>query len=673
MADADRGVPAVIMLDKITEEIAHFIGVFHVSVEDARYRESYQEFTLNPVQTEPDVHPVVDSTFAAPFELLDYEPGIDYRSPGHDPWHVRPWTPMFQGLPRLHGADDLHVGRDHHWSQHWSYHAASKTLKFDAPEMQPPGSVANYLNQAIVLSDDDYFSVGGHNLEFSPDRIDNSALFSGAEYAASLSPLGDLERPGSSAETIEVIKTAITQLDAASGPGVAQIFLHGTEAIDGTYVNGELVAEAPLLEDHYTFDDKSDDSEPDPQSNTFISEDGSVTIKVSVELQAGGDTLVNDAVMKNFWSGGAVTAVLGDHIELNAIIQINAIWDTDAITSAVNHWTTGDANELYNIATFERLDNSGASGGEPSHSSDYPAYWSITEIKGDLMIVNWLEQLVFMSDNDVGVLSSSGVTTSIVSGDNLGMNHASVVELGFGYDLIIIGGSVYDANIIQQMNVLFDNDVVGAVSGFQTTGAGAISSSGNLLWNQAHIYNIGGADRFDSLPQDYLDAATGLAGGGKIIPGGVLSDHAFAGLDGLRVLYISGDLINLQYIKQTNILGDSDQIALAMDAVSPHPGAEWSISTGSNALLNNAVIVDLDSFGKTYVGGEQYSQETLFQAELISHQPDFGASNPDALVNEAILFLDDSMLAPDATQAGANIPADYDAHPDDGLNTMLGH
>lgn len=664
------------MMDKITEEIAHFIGVFHVSVEDARYREAYQEFTLNPVQSEPDVHPVIVSDFAAPFELLDYEPGIDYRSPGHDPWHVRPWPPMFHGLPHPHGADDLHVGREHHWPHHWSYHTAHSTMKFTPPEMEPPGSVANYLNQAIVLSDADYFSVGGHGLEFSPDRIDNSALFSGAESAASLSPIGDLDMPGSSMETIEVIQTAIAQLDAAaSAPGqAAQIFLHGTEAIEGIYVNGELVDEAPVLEDHYTFDEKANDSEVDPQSNTFTREDGSVAIKVSVELQAGGDTLVNDAVLKNFWSGGAVTAVVGDHIELNAIVQINAIWDADAITSAVNHWTTGEANELFNIATFERLDNSGPSGGDPFHSSDYPAYWSITEIKGDLMIVNWLEQLVFMSDNDVGVLSSSGVTTSIVSGDNLGVNHVSVVELGFAYDLIIIGGSVYDANIIQQMNVLFDNDLVGAVSGFQTTGVGGVSSSANLLWNQAHIYNIGGSDRFDSLPQDYLDTANALAGGGKDIPGGVLSDHAFAGLDGLRVLYISGDLINLQYIKQTNILGDSDQIALAMNAVSPHPDAEWSISTGSNALLNNAAIVDLDSFGKTYVGGEQYSQETLYQAELISHQPDFGGANPDALVNEAILFLDDSMLAPsDATQTGTSSPADYDAHPDDGVNTMLGH
>jgi hypothetical protein len=664
------------MMDKITEEIAHFIGVFHVSVEDARYREAYQEFTLNPVHSETDAHPVVDSVFAAPFELIDYEPGVDYRPPGHDPWHVRPWTPMFHLLPHRHSVDELHVAREHHWPHHWSTHVAA-TTKFIAPEMQPPGSVANYLNQEIVLSDNDYFSVGGHNLEFSPDRIDNSALFSGAEVAASVSPIGDLDMPGSGTEIIELIKTTMSQIDAAAAAPDAyapQIFLSGAEPIEGIYVNGELVPEAPVLEDYYAFDRKADDSDHDPKSNTWTREDGSVAVKVSVDVVAGGDTLVNDAVLKNFWNAGAVTAVVGDHIELNAIVQINAIWDADAITSALNHWTAGEANQLFNIATFDRLENSGTPHGDPLHAGDYPAYWSITEIHGDLMIVNWLEQLVFMSDNDVGVLSSSGVTTRVVSGDNLGVNHTSALELGYGYDLIIIGGSVYDANIIQQMNVLFDNDLVGAVSGFHTTGPGGVSSSGNLLWNNAHIYNIGAADRLDTLPQDYLDAADGLAGGSRNIPGSVLSDHAFAGLDGLRVLYISGDLINLQYIKQTNILGDSDQIALAMDAVQPHPDAAWSISTGSNALLNNAAIVDLDSFGKTYVGGEQYSQETLYQAELISHQSDFGAANPDALVNEAVLFLDDTMLAPsDAAQTGAHAQAEYDAHPDDGVNTMLGH
>ncbi|WP_341488028.1 hypothetical protein [Pararhizobium sp. A13] len=659
------------MLDKITEEIAHFIGVFHVSVEDARFRETYLEFSFDPVEAELDPLPVVETSFEAPYELLGYDPGLDYRSPAPQPWHLDPQSAKFQDVPPFHGADETIPGNT---GYDWPEHAAAThgTTKFIPPEIEPPGSVVNHLNQAIALSDNDYVGVGGHGLVYSPDPIDNSDLLEGADAAASLSPISDLERPGSSAEIIAVIKTASSQLEAAqTGAGDVVEKLVTAETLEGVYVNGELVLEAPKLEDYHLFEEEN--SEEDPGSNTATLDDGTVAIDVSVEVKAGGNTLVNDAVLKSYWTGGTVTAVVGDHVEMNAIVQINALWDVDAITSSVGVPTSGDANELFNSATFERLDASKEPDTDPGIVDDYPKYWSITEIEGDLMIVNWLKQFIFMSDNDVGILSSSGVTTSVVSGDNLGVNHTSIFELGFAYDLIIVGGSVYDANIIQQMNVLFDNDVVGAVSGFQTTGVGTVSSSANLLWNQAHIANIGDPDRFDVLPQHYLDAANALAGGSRDISHKVLSDEAFAGLTGLRVLHIGGDLLNLQFIQQTNILGDSDQIALAMDAISPHLDAGWSISTGSNALLNNAAIIDLDSFGKTYVGGDQYSQETLFQAELISHQPDFGGPDADALVNEAVLFLDDSMLDPTDVAASQPYTAEYDVHPDDGVNSVLGH
>jgi hypothetical protein len=265
-----------------------------------------------------------------------------------------------------------------------------------------------------------------------------------------------------------------------------------------------------------------------------------------------------------------------------------------------------------------------------------------------------------MSDNDVAILSASGNKTSVITGDNTSVNDSFVTELGRNYDLVIVGGSVYDANIIKQMNVLLDDDLVGAVKGFETTGEGSLSTHGNLLWNQASILNVGGADRFEMLPQSYVEAAEHLKNGNKHASSDVLDDHAFAGLAGLRVLYISGDLINLQYISQTNILGDSDQVALAMDALAPHPEAHWTVSTGTNTLVNFASIVDVDAVGKTYVGGDQYSDEILVQANLISTEPDLGGQNPDALVNEAVAFLDDDMLRPG--HAHNQHPGDHPHH-----------
>jgi hypothetical protein len=220
------------------------------------------------------------------------------------------------------------------------------------------------------------------------------------------------------------------------------------------------------------------------------------------------------------------------------------------------------------------------------------------------------------------------------------------------------------------MNVLLDDDLVGAIKGFQTNGDGTLSTSGNLLWNQATIVNIGGADRFEAMPAHYREAAANLKAGDNDLPSGVFGDDAFAGLGGLRVLYVSGDILDLQYIQQANILGDADQVALAMNSIGEsYPDAEWSISTGSNALVNTAGILDLDATGKTYVGGDQYSDEILIQAELVSSDPNLGAQNPDVLVNEAVAFLGDDVAGPD--DDAPSTPIAHDAPHVDVMQTML--
>jgi hypothetical protein len=673
-------------MDTITEEIAHFIGLFHTNVEDARLRDSYKDFSLyTPEQFIPP-SVVTQSHFEAPYELLGFDPYVAYKSPAS---FTPIWHPHFVGgydHPSIPVVEIRTLYGRHEMPQHeYPSYASGKSFTW---EIEPPGSVANFIVQAASLSDNDSFGVGGHGLTFNPTPVDNGELLQTANEVLSDAPIGNLEMPKSSADLIEIIKTVASQLESlsADSDGPMEGFVHQSTTIDGIYVNGVLVDEAPKLEDHHSFDEDEDeadaaadagdeaDAEDDAHpSNAKIFADGSVQVEASVELVGGANTVVNDAVLKNIWTGATVTAVVGDHFEINAIIQVNVIQDTDVITSAISSWANDDAfDEIFNIATFDRVDPLQEES-TPSHASGYPGSWAVTEIQGDLLIANWLEQYIFMSDNDVGILSSSGATTKVIAGDNTSVNQVSIYELGNSYDLILVGGGLYDANIIHQTNILFDNDVVGAVTGFGTTGGGTISSAGNLLWNQAHIYNIGGADRFDTLPSAYLDAASDFGGGGRDLPHGILTDSAFAGMAGLRVLYISGDLLNIQYISQTNVVGDSDQIALAMNAINPHAEATWSISTGGNALINNAAIADLDALGRTYVGGEQYSQETLFQSGLISSHPEWAAHDPDALVNEAVAFLDDSMLDADPTEPGFGVPVDYDGHyQNDGLQHVLG-
>jgi hypothetical protein len=659
-------------MDRITEEISHFIGMFHMSVEQTRMREAYNEFTPRPDNpSDPDIPEWAPSKFQAPYGLIGYDPGVDYVPPGFEIEKVTPWMPLKFKFLKVPDMEPPYFGSP---AKLLSGFAPGLTITMTLPQIDPPGSIANYIHQVIYLSDNDYFGVGGNGLLFSPELIGNSELLHFAEAAMQLSPLGNMELPGSAEALKDFITSVSDALDAYTydPDSPAEIFVHKADSIEGIYVNGELVDAVPDIDAYISLDDDDDTGTDDVVhvASVKVTHDGHSVVEASVDIDTGSNTLINNAVLTNLWTGGKVTVVNGDHIELNVIIQINAIYDANALSTTLNGWTVDDAaNQYFNIASFKHTNPLDNNDDGSAAAPGFPTNWIVTEIKGDLLIVNWMEQFIFRSDNDVGIVSSSGVKTEIIAGDNLGVNHVSIYELAYAYDIIIIGGSWYDANIIEQMNVLMDNDLVGTLDGFQTSGEGSVSASDNLLWNQALIYNVGGD--ISEMPAHYQQLANNLAAGNNTLPAGALSDPTLAGAETLRVLYVEGDLINLNYIKQTNIIGDSDQIALAMNEFQPRADAEWTITTGSNALLNNAAIVDLDSLGPTYVGGEQYSQAMLVQAELISDKPEFWARDPDALVNEAVAFLDDS-LDDGADATPTYYAPDGDAPQGDGLQTMLG-
>ena len=456
-------------------------------------------------------------------------------------------------------------------------------------------------------------------------------------------------------------------------------------SLEGTYLNGQLIDEAdiPKLEDHVDFLKDHSDDQPGPggpldistppTSSDFMDGWGDGSIAPRVELATGGNTVINNAVVINQWASADVMAVMGDHVSLNAIVQINGICDVDSIGAALGGWPfdPGNADQSFNIATFKHVDPS--AGATPAEApSGFPSNYVVTEITGDLVIMNWINQYAFMMDNDVCIASSSGVQSVVSTGDNTAYNSIDLTEIGRYYDLIIVGGNVYDANIIQQLNLLLDNDTIGAVSGFETTGEGSVSTAGNLLWNQAAIIEVGGGVT-GPLPEGYSKAGSNLAAGDKDLPHSILKDPAFAGTGLLRVLYISGDIYNLQYVNQTTIVGDSDQVALAMNEVLANPNADWTVTTGANQLVNFATIVDVDTATNTYVGGESYSDEVLIQANLVSSAPDLGAQDPDILVNEAVAFLTDST----GTDTGAShqdhiAPQPADSGSADVMQHMLG-
>lgn len=632
------------ILDRASEDIVHFIGLFTIPTEQSWQRLSYDKGdAMALAAAAPAELPQVNTPFAAEFELKDYDPGFDYRSVGKNDYEFP--VQLQQVSASCHVSLTVHFDDGFVQASSLSFVSGKVVLDGDVmlPDIPVPGSIANYVHQWTQLSDDDYFGVGAHGLKFTPAAVGDADVLAVLGSAEDLAFKTPDTVPGNVTELKSFVDQFVDEASAyAAEPTEGQsLFVARDSVIEGNYLDGEKVEELPLLDDHFSFDQitaAGPSAIGPPEPNVTLTEDG-WQIDVRVDLDTGSNVLINNAVVKNVWTAADATIVVGNHVEVNAIAQVNAWSDTDSVSSELSGWNRGVTDtQAVNAASFERLDLMEETE-VPDTGAGFPDQWVVKEISGNVMVVNWQQQLAFMSDNDIGILSSSGVTTSVQSGANVAYNDISIYELGFAYDLIVVGGDCYDVNIIRQMNILCDNDTIGTLPGFEAKGEASFATSGNLLWNEAQITTIGGANRLETLPDDYRDAADALAAGNLEPNGNLLSNPVFAGLGALSALYITGDLINVQYLSMTNILGDSDQIALAMDAIGPHPEADWTITTGNNTLINYAAILDLDSFGTTYVGGDQYSNEILIQADIISTTPDAFLQDPDALASEAVAFL----------------------------------
>jgi hypothetical protein len=673
-------------LDKVNDAIAHFIGLFETASEEARLKQAYNEFKALQKADEllPD-HQTVAIKVDASHTLKDFDPHVPYLGVRPEIEQLTVWSKVAFTPPDIHVPHGPFLHNFAHSPDGMTVGSGGIVL----PQISPPGDLAAIINQEIRLSDDDYVGFGGSGLKFTPPPVDDTPMTDLQQAAADLSPIDDLTLPGTTEEMASFVTTAITRLDSfdADDHGNADVFTTKGETIEGTYMNGQLVDEAdvPKMEDYVNFLKEQDedakgpdaplDTSVSPESSDFMDGWGDGTANPSVEISTGGNTVINNAVVVNEWVSAEVLAVMGDHFSVNAIVQINASCDVDSVGAAVGGWPfdPGGEDQSLNIAMFKHIDPSaGEVNAAPEAPPAFPSYYVVTEISGDLIMMNWINQYAFITDNDVCIASSSGVQSVVSTGDNVAFNGVSLNELGNYYDLIIIGGNVYDLSIIHQLNLLIDNDTIGAVDGFSTSGEGSASTEGNLLWNQASIINVGNGT-CEPLPDGYNTAASNLATGNHELPTSILQDAAFDGIGILRVLYISGDIYNLQYIKQTTVVGDSDQVALAMNQMVANPDTDWTITTGGNQLVNSATIVDVDGYSKVYVGGDSYSDEILIQANLVSSDPDLGEQNPDILVTEAVAFLDDGTDdTGDAAHANQIAPQPADSASADVMQHMLG-
>ncbi len=121
----------------------------------------------------------------------------------------------------------------------------------------------------------------------------------------------------------------------------------------------------------------------------------------------------------------------------------------------------------------------------------------------------------------------------------------------------------------------------------------------------------------------------------------------FAGREALRVLQIDGDLAKINLFEQTNIMGDADQIHLAMETLRDKLEAEMKLIAGSNALVNLATVIERGVDSKIMAAGNVYDDALIYQAGLIDTDAMPNGVALSALANEAIAFLADGMIEPE--------------------------
>ncbi|TZG34406.1 hypothetical protein [Agrobacterium sp. B1(2019)] len=669
-------------IDKISDMIAHFIGLFDTVIEDARLRTNYSE---GPAHSNPDRLPddeaakLLDKNYDV--ALKDYDPGVNYRAGYYDFDYLQPhFARMVEyDMQQLANAVPIDIS-----AAHFRFPGRlSFEEEYELVVHTGPGSVIAHVAQVNILQDDDYLNMTDGPYAARDTTFVTARTVEFYNDASTFTPFAGFQRTDNYDALQALAKSAHNYIDHARendvtslGTGADQDFVLAGHDIDGLYINGSVASEKPMLDDYMPDRGIAKPAEEPEKSDVSLHED--TPAGNSLDVAAGANVVANIATLVNTGVMTSVTAVMGDYHQIDAITQAYIYSDRDEIDSVFTRAEDQAATAAFNIASFERsvypgaenTENSSQGNGEPPI---FPTAWRVSVLEGDVSFVHWIEQYQFVSDNDTMTITTSGATVSLLTGGNAALNIANFLGIGMQYDLIIVGGDVLDMNIISQMAVLYDNDWARANP--DAPEGATIQSGNNLLWNDAAIHNVGSNDRFETMPDYMNQTVNAINERDPNMPDALAHDVNFVGYEGLNVLYITGNLYDVSIIKQVSVLGDSDDVTQAVAKLAENnEDATIHIDTGSNAVVNLAQIIDYDSFGSTtYVAGGVYSDAILIQGGIIEN--DMSQPQQGQLANEVIAFLHDDPATIENESNGV-INAGHDlswsnAHPADVMQTVV--
>ncbi|TAV40002.1 hypothetical protein ELI33_23680 [Rhizobium ruizarguesonis] len=671
-------------IEKISEIIAHFIGLFEMTTDEMRLRTNYAEGAGpgadGPALPDQDAY---TAAFSSDLQLKDYDPGVIYKSASYDIEYgpARHLGRVFEdSIEKLAAIAAKDIPLPH-------FGDPTDIVLTDEPELTVfagPGSAISHAIQVNVLYDDDYLDMtssvhASRDTSFVIEQL--ADLSTKAEIFTPFASLHRTDTYDGALKIAEDLESYIQNAQNTEDSGTTSLGTDAThnfvrvdpEVNDTVYVNGKAETDIPVLDD-FLPDRGLAKLQEEPDDNNTSVEQTDPTGN-SLDVTAGANLLVNVASVINTGVIASVTAVMGNYHQVDAISQTFVYSDHDEFASAL-HASGHSAEEagtvakniaLFEHSTFEASSHADTDAAEPT----FPSSWRVSVIDGDVSVVQWIEQYHFVSDNDTMTVTTSGSETTVLTGGNTSINFSSFFGMGMQYDLVIIGGNVLDINSITQISLLYDNDWVRAEDGAD------IQTGNNLIWNFASIHNVGTDSPFAAMPDYIVETQKAIEDRDPNMPEGLSFDVNFQGYAGLNVLYITGNLYDMTIIKQVSILGDSDDMTQAASAILDiNPDATVTIDTGSNAVINIAEIVDYDSFGQTtYLAGQLYSDAILIQGGLVEHDTTEPQPADDRLANEVIAFLDnDDPGGSDSEDGVINAGHDFSwssAHPADVMQAMV--
>ncbi|WP_299640892.1 type I secretion protein [uncultured Ruegeria sp.] len=643
-------------LDGITETIAHFVGTFEISIEQARLRDQYEEFSalrrkaeIDGLEDPTSIHIKADLDIPAgeykalPFNFLPSQPEL--------PLPQAPDGPVYESAVILNGDSAV--------SQRFvpdsiSGPSSAPELIVLRPETVPLGSAMTFTVQKVVMRDNDTVGEGDFRdtealIAQGEEVLDLALSFHGV--AAPSFSLADYK----STEMVEALAQQMLTPVSANVDGVTVHQFHGDDAL-GVIVNGKYVDEAPvwtdILPEFHQQDEAGENVAeamlPDEwdQSKDPEFDDGHLVV-------TGGNLAINAFSASVGWVDAPYIAVGGQAISLTAISQVALVSDWDVGAPGAGSGT--DVIQSSKIEVEGRvapwLDDAAGTSGQPE-------FIVVDWVHGDLVVANFIKQVIDATDIDNIQTEISAASTLYAMGDNEMFNVTDIVQLGSFYDLIMIDGNMISVDMLYQTSALMDDDIIsGGMPGAMT------GDDENLIMNDASVKTIG-EDTHQDLQQNLSDAMALEQTDMDALEDALLNDPMFAGMEQLRVLKIDGDLLQVNIVEQVTMMLDQDQIDLS----GPN-AADTEVVAGSNALLNAANLTKMGVDSTVMAADGSYSDLLLHQASLIDVPNNEEITE---MTNEAIAaIMDDmSMSQPDAALA-LNAPSTDATIPDDGLQTML--